>query len=291
MHRLGSKLNRTVFNSVETPLSVAEKHVTFRRARFFCEQSHSHQKRSQKRKLTIFGNTKQVIQDYDTVFDNSIPFRKNDPLRILECSVPGLQAPRPVCRHQGRPSIIVIRPQKALQLETLLGGLGVPPAAGGKHSPRTSSLSAESHRAARNFCENLMVFRGLPRACWVLFFSKNSHMNQSVCSVYYQPNSSRRGGPLSRPPAGCALGSVGNPFDRVWPPTTSGLVIKHTHFWLPTTYLQVSSLALTPGEPTPYVCMYVSMVHTHMWYVRGYVLGEEGVNTSTSRGRNSKLEG
>ena len=53
----------------------------------------------------------------------------------------------------------------------------------------------------------------------------------------------------------------------------------------------LSSLALTPGEPTPYVCMYVSMVHTHMWYVRGYVLGEEGVNASTSRGRNSKLEG
>jgi hypothetical protein len=45
-----------------------------------------------------------------------------------------------------------------------------------------------------------------------------------VCFVYYQPNSSHRGGPLSRPPAGCALGSasVGNPFDRVWPPTTSG---------------------------------------------------------------------
>ena len=49
----------------------------------------------------------------------------------------------------------------------------------------------------------------------------------------------------------------------------------------------LSSLALTPGEPTPYVCMYVSMVHTHMWYVRGYVLGEGGVNASTSRGRNS----
>ena len=32
------------------------------------------------------GNTKQVIQDHDTVFDNSIPFRKNDPhgLRISE---------------------------------------------------------------------------------------------------------------------------------------------------------------------------------------------------------------
>jgi len=53
----------------------------------------------------------------------------------------------------------------------------------------------------------------------------------------------------------------------------------------------LSSLALTPGEPTPYVCMYVSMVHTHMWYVRGYVLGEGGVNASTSIERNSKLEG
>ena len=53
----------------------------------------------------------------------------------------------------------------------------------------------------------------------------------------------------------------------------------------------LSSLALTPGEPTPYVCMYVSMVHTHMWYVRGYVLGEGGVNASTSTERNSKLEG
>ena len=55
----------------------------------------------------------------------------------------------------------------------------------------------------------------------------------------------------------------------------------------------LSSLALTPGEPTPYVCMYVSMVHTHMWYVRGYVLGEGGVNasnrqrgTASSKGKN-----
>ena len=46
-----------------------------------------------------------------------------------------------------------------------------------------------------------------------------------MCSVYYQPNSSRRGGPLSRPPAGCALGSVGNPFDRVWPPTMSSGIV------------------------------------------------------------------
>ncbi len=30
----------------------------------------------------MFGNSKQVIQDYDTVFDNSILFRKNDLLQI-----------------------------------------------------------------------------------------------------------------------------------------------------------------------------------------------------------------
>jgi hypothetical protein len=35
--------------------------------------------------------TKQVIQDYDTVFDNSIPFRKNDPLRITYFRIPGVQ--------------------------------------------------------------------------------------------------------------------------------------------------------------------------------------------------------
>ncbi len=96
-----------------------------------------------------------------------------------------------------------------------------------------------------------------------------------VCSVYYQPNSSRRGGPLSRPPADCALGSVGNPFDRVWPPTTSG-------------YLQ-PIFSCVDSRGTHPLCVYVR--EYGMWYVRGYVLGEGGVNTSTSRGRNSKLEG
>ena len=38
--------------------------------------------------MTIFGNTKQVIQDYDTVFDNSIPLRKNDLLRITYFRIP-----------------------------------------------------------------------------------------------------------------------------------------------------------------------------------------------------------
>jgi hypothetical protein len=45
---------------VETTLSVAQITRDFYAARFFCERSHSHQKRSQKRKWTIFGNTKQV---------------------------------------------------------------------------------------------------------------------------------------------------------------------------------------------------------------------------------------
>ena len=40
------------------------------------------------RSAILFGNTKQVIQDYDTVFDNSIPFRKNDLLRITYFRIP-----------------------------------------------------------------------------------------------------------------------------------------------------------------------------------------------------------
>ena len=42
-------------------------------------------------------------------------------------------------------------------------------------------------------------------------------------------------------------------------------------------------------HPTSPLCVYVR--EYGMWYARGYVLGEEGVNASTSRGRNSKLEG
>jgi hypothetical protein len=106
LYRLGSELNRPFSILVETPLSVAQKHVIFSAARFFCEQSHSRHKRRQKRKLTIFGNTKQGIQDYNTVFDNSIPFRKNSVkmtyygLRISElCAL----APRQRVSHCRRP--------------------------------------------------------------------------------------------------------------------------------------------------------------------------------------------
>ena len=64
--------------------------MTFAQPGFFGEQSHSHQKRTQKRKLTIFGNSKQVIQDYDTVFDNLILFRINDLLQITYFRIPGV---------------------------------------------------------------------------------------------------------------------------------------------------------------------------------------------------------
>ena len=75
--------------------------MTFAQPGFFGEQSHSHQKRTQKRKLTIFGNTKQVIQDYDTVFDNSIPLRKNDLLRITYFRIPGVPGLHFVPWHRG----------------------------------------------------------------------------------------------------------------------------------------------------------------------------------------------
>ena len=51
--------------------------------------------------FTIFGNTKEVIQDYDTVFDNSIPFRKNDPLRITYFRIQGVPGLHFVPWHRG----------------------------------------------------------------------------------------------------------------------------------------------------------------------------------------------
>jgi hypothetical protein len=38
----------------------------------------------------VFGNTKQVIQDYDAVFDNWNPFRKNNLPRITYFRIPGV---------------------------------------------------------------------------------------------------------------------------------------------------------------------------------------------------------
>jgi len=102
LYRLGSELNRTVLNSCGNPIIRSGKTRDFcAEPGFFANGSHSHQKRSQKRKLTIFGNTKQAIQDYDTVFDNSIPFRKNDLLRITYFRIPGVPGLHFVPWHQG----------------------------------------------------------------------------------------------------------------------------------------------------------------------------------------------
>ena len=84
---------------METPLSVAQITRDFCAARFFWRPFTP--KRTQKRKLTIFGNTKQVIQDYDTVFDNSIPLRKNDLLRITYFRIPGVPGLHFVPWHRG----------------------------------------------------------------------------------------------------------------------------------------------------------------------------------------------
>jgi hypothetical protein len=72
-----------VSNSCGNSLSVAEKHVTFCETPLVFRTSNSRLfPKHQTSNSILFGNTKQVIQDYDTVFDNSIPFRKNDLLRI-----------------------------------------------------------------------------------------------------------------------------------------------------------------------------------------------------------------
>jgi hypothetical protein len=73
---------------------------------------------------------------------------------------------------------------------------------------------------------------------------------------------------VSRPPAGCRVpGSEGNTYDRAWPPTTSG-------------YLQ-PIFSCVDSRGTHPLCVYVREYHG-MWYARGYVLGEGGVNASSS---------
>ena len=97
-----------------------------------------------------------------------------------------------------------------------------------------------------------------------------------VCSVYYQTPAA--GGDHVTAPSGLRSRVCGNPFDRVWPPTTSG-------------DLQPIFSCVDSRETHP-LCLYVCHTREYgMWYVRGYVVGEEGVNASSSIGRNSKLEG
>ena len=78
--------------------------MTFAQPGFFTNgaiHTNKEAKKVTKRKLTIFGNTKQVIQDYDTVFDNSILFRKNDLLRITYFRILGVQGLYFVPWHRG----------------------------------------------------------------------------------------------------------------------------------------------------------------------------------------------
>ena len=128
------------------------------------------------------GNTKQVIQDYDTVFDNSILFRKNDLLRITYFRIPGVPGLHFVPWHRGSGCLGAAAPVTAAAADervlfigtqfsilytseynlnvvdcntsvtvarrssiSVSEGLGVTPAAGGKRK---------------------LFLRGLPRACW-----------------------------------------------------------------------------------------------------------------------------
>ena len=105
-------------------LKINNQHTLICEARFFCEQNHSHQKRRQKRKLTIFGNTKQVIQDYDTVFANSIPFRKNDPLQITYLRIPDVTGLHFVPWHRAEMATPLVGYRAdALQADAGLAGL------------------------------------------------------------------------------------------------------------------------------------------------------------------------
>jgi hypothetical protein len=133
--------------------------VTFRAARFFCQRSHSHQKRSQKRKLTIFGNTKQAIQDYDTVSDNSIPFRKNDLLRITYFRIPGVLGLHFVPWHRGSGCLGAAAPVTGAAADEY--NLNVVDCNASVTVARRSSISVSGGLGTRE-----MVFRGLPRACW-----------------------------------------------------------------------------------------------------------------------------
>ena len=75
--------------------------MTFVRSQVFLRTEPFTPEKKPKKELTIFGNTKQVIQDYDTVFDNSIPFRKNDLLRITYFRIPGVPGLHFVPWHRG----------------------------------------------------------------------------------------------------------------------------------------------------------------------------------------------
>jgi hypothetical protein len=83
LYRLDSELNRTVLNSCGNPIFVAQITRDFRTTRFFVRTEPFTPKKKPKKEVDYFWKHQTSNSRlYDTVFDNSIPFCKNDPLRI-----------------------------------------------------------------------------------------------------------------------------------------------------------------------------------------------------------------
>ena len=72
--------------------------MTFPATRFFCEQSHFHEIDYFWKHQTSNSRLRDTVFE---VFDNSIPFRKNDPLRITYFRIPGVPDLHFVPWHRG----------------------------------------------------------------------------------------------------------------------------------------------------------------------------------------------
>ena len=97
-----------------------------------------------------------------------------------------------------------------------------------------------------------------------------------VCVPFIINQTPAAGGDHCHGPQRAALSGLwAIPSTESWPPTTSG-------------HLQpIFPCVDSRGTHLLWVCVR----EYGMWYVRGYVLGEEGVNASSLIERNSKLEG
>ena len=124
---------------METLLSVAQITRDFFRSQVFLERSHSHQKRSQKRKWTIFGNTKQVPGVPGLHF---VPWHRGNLCLVAAAPVTGAAADEYNLNVVDCNTSVTVARRSSISVSE---GLGVTPAAGGKRK---------------------LFLRGLPRACW-----------------------------------------------------------------------------------------------------------------------------
>ena len=95
---------------------------------------------------------------YDTVFDNSIPFRKNDLLRITCFRILGVPGLHFVLWHRGS-GCLGASPVTGAAADEY--NLNVVDCNASVTVARRSSISVSGGLGTRE-----MVFRGLPRACW-----------------------------------------------------------------------------------------------------------------------------